>query len=50
MEKDLGLLFMISCSSHFLNETNYEKYLFQNDIKKKLQNFPHCFLATQVEV
>ena len=39
---------MMSCSSHFFNKTNFEKYLFKNDIAKKLQNFPHCFLATQV--
>ena len=38
---------MISCSSHVFNKTNFEKYLFKNDIEKKLQNFPHCFLATQ---
>ena len=46
VEKGLGHVFIASSSSHFFNKTDLEQYLFNNKFEKKLQNFPHCLLAT----
>ena len=49
MEKGLEHLFIgdnTSSSYHFFNKTIFEQYLLKNEIEKKLQNFPPCFLAT----